>query len=206
MINLSWLTFLVLSLLFFRLTSVKRGSTLPQYLADLLQILCGLRVPKFLKIKTAKITGERVQTCRSWKSAKGLSWGIGCQQTAWREGDVIQADVTLWTPADLALEDHLKIGNVAQRDLPHLPVVALISGQGQKWVKTALAPPPHAEGADAIARHVKVETHLLRKKRMSQRLSVLFFYSDFQAKEKRINNKNDWQVKAISGFILPLFF
>lgn len=95
--------------------------------------------------------------------------GGGCQQAAWREGDVIQADVTLWTSADLALEDHLKVHGVAQRDLPHLPVVALISSQVQQWAKNAVAAAQHAEGADAVARHVKVETHLQPRKRKRKR-------------------------------------
>lgn len=69
----------------------------------------------------------------------GLFQGGGCQQAARGEGDVIQADVALWTSADFAFEDQLKVGAVAQRDLLPLPVAALISCQVEQWLKTAVA-------------------------------------------------------------------
>lgn len=122
-----------------------------------------------------------------------FQWG-GCQQAAGGEGDVIQADVTLWTWADFALKDHLKVSAVAQRDLLHLPVVALISRQVEQWVKAAAAaaaPPQHTEGADAITRHVKVETHLQSRK------------------SRKIFKKNTEKRRTCQGCCyvpLPLFF
>lgn len=103
--------------------------------------------------------GYKGYTCKGGRSVFPLS-RCGGEQTPRGESDVVQADVTLWDSANLALKYDLKVPDVAQRDLSHLPVVALISRQLQKEVKMPLTPPEHAERADSIARHVKVEPHL----------------------------------------------
>lgn len=106
-------------------------------------------------------------TCRRWRSVVLYSsWGG--EQTSWRESDVIQADVTLWTSAHLSLEHDLKVRVVAQRDLPHLPVVALISRQVQEEMKMTFAFPEDAEGPNAVSWHVEVKTHLDGKGEMCQ--------------------------------------
>lgn len=107
----------------------------------------------------------RVPTCRRRRSVVHYS-SRGGEQTPRRESDVIQADVTLRTSAHLALKHDLEVPDVAQRDLPHLPVVALISRQVEKEMKTSLTFPEHAEGADAVSRHVKIETHLDKGRKM----------------------------------------
>lgn len=100
-----------------------------------------------------------LHTCRRWRSVVHPS-STGGHQTAWGESDVIQANVSLWISTHFALKHDLKVPDVAQWNLPHLPVVALISCQVQKEMKIPLTSSEHAEGADAVSRHVEVETHL----------------------------------------------
>lgn len=73
-------------------------------------------------------------TC-GWRRIVVLYSSCGGDQTSWRESDVIQADVTLRTSAHLALKHNLEVSGVAQRDLPHLPVIPLISCQVQQEMK-----------------------------------------------------------------------
>lgn len=115
------------------------------------------------KQKEAQKTKPRkcnwVYTCRR-------HWGVVLQsvragnQTPWRESDVIQADVALWTSAHFALKHDLEVSRVAQRDLPHLPVVALVSWDVQQEMQIPFTFHENAEGPDAVSRHVQVETHL----------------------------------------------
>lgn len=102
---------------------------------------------------------SRVYTCRRRRSVVLYSsWGG--EQTPRRESDVIQTDVTLCTSAHFALKHDLKVPGVAQRDLSLLPVVALISCQVQEEMRMSFALPEHAEGPDAVSRHVEIKVHL----------------------------------------------
>lgn len=114
-----------------------------------------------------------MHTCSRWRSVfRPSSWGG--KQTSRGERDVIQADVTLWVSANLALKYDLKVPDVAQWDLSHLPVVSLISRQVQKEVTMPLTLPEHAERADSISGHVKVESHLetVSKRNMSTKVRI----------------------------------
>lgn len=100
-----------------------------------------------------------VHTGRRWGSVVHFS-SCGGEQATWREIDVIQADVTLWTSAHLALKHDLKVAGVTQWDLPHLPVVVLISRQVQEEMTMSLTFPEHVEGTNAVSWHVEIESHL----------------------------------------------
>lgn len=110
-------------------------------------------------------------TCRRWRIVVLFSrWG--CEQTSWWENDIIQADVTLRTSAHFALKHNLEVFFVAQRDLPQLPVIALISCQVQQKMNISFTSPEHAEGSDAVPRHVEIKTHLDKGRTMRLMFNV----------------------------------
>lgn len=106
---------------------------------------------------------SRSEVSTWWRCRCAFHGDLRAQKASRREGDIVQADVALFTATYLALKHHLEISVMAKWDLPHLPVVPLISCQLQQEIQMSIKFDEHAQRSDAISRHMNKEAHLNKK-------------------------------------------
>lgn len=86
--------------------------------------------------------------------------GIMVKETAWRESDVIDADVSPSISAHAALKHDLEVLFGEKGYFLSDPVVALIPSEVEEEGEGGLCDHIHTQSASALTRHMQVKHHL----------------------------------------------